>query len=214
MKAKRENFTVKLQNLVLSSIVPKITESLIDECFDEMSEDFVRNRLPPPDVMRDDEDDAFEDAELDDFPFKISEDDHIRLCDPSNIFALVQMIEGVQTLALAHNLDNNRFLHMGHPSAALGGVPFGNCNGKESGSHGVSDDENSEEEYQSKGSGQCDINEDNHDDSADCGLVSLFLPLRFGPILLKLKEAFVANTYITARDILAKFSDKYDLGEV
>jgi hypothetical protein len=215
MKGKRENFTIKLQNLV-TSIVPKITESLIDECFDEISEDFVRNRLPPPDVIQDEEDDEFEDAELDDFPFKISEDDNIRLRDPSNIFALVQTIEGVQTLALAHNLDNNRFLHMGHPSVALGNAPFGHIDDKGSGSDVVSD-ENSEEEEEdeSEGSGQYDLNEDNYDDeSVAGGLISLFLPLRFGPILLALKEAFVNNTYMTTRDILTKFADKYNLGEV
>jgi len=194
MQESRQLFSSQMQQLV-SSLVPKITDTLIDECSDEISEDFIRHRLPPPGdlIMEDDADN--EDPELEDFPFQIGEDEVVELCDPSNIFILVQVIDGVQTLALAHNLENDRLAHMGHPLIEI--QDASSFDGDQESTERIS------EEFES-----------NIDDESDPGLMSLFLPLRFGPLILALKQAFTDGRRITPRSISELFATKYDLGEV
>jgi hypothetical protein len=220
----RKTFSEHIQNLV-SSLVPRITATILDQCADELAEDFVRHRLPPP---RDEVDhgkeivflkcekgdhsnaDIDECSDFEDFPMQVAEDEEVMICDPSNIFMLIQELDGVQTLALAHNRNNDRLAHMGHPIVDISQDESVESSDEVDGDEMGADDDNCTESS-GYNSNSLDSKISN---SSDVGLMSLFLPLRFGPILLFLKQASARNVFVTPRKVAAQFSNKFNLSEV
>lgn len=149
-----------IQSLVLS-LVPKIIDSLIDECSDELIGDFVMHRLPPPDIPATEE---FFDDEKEGLLAEMPQNEKMQIQSPTSIFSMIQNVDGVKTLAMAHNRNNNRLAHMNHPS-----------------SEDYLDDESSKS---SQGSSGYDGGEggDDDDDDDDEGPWELHLPYRYDTI--------------------------------
>ena len=127
----------EMVKIKVSSLAQEVSLSLLDEAADEITGDFIMHRLPPPlsgiasisgDIM----------SELSHLPgfcssssgssgsggsqrerkknLRLSAGSVIRVCDPRSMFCMVKEESGVGMLAMAHNRNNDRLTHMGHPS--------------------------------------------------------------------------------------------------
>jgi hypothetical protein len=93
---------------IVKNLNDLIDNEVIDEACDEISIDFIQNRLPLPTTI----------------PIKIStkkskkisSTSMVRLVEPANsIHFAMEEIDGVSLLCIANTMNNNRLSHMGHP---------------------------------------------------------------------------------------------------
>jgi Cupin superfamily protein len=136
----RNALVLQIKDLV-QSLSSEVCLALIDEAADEITGDFVMNRLPPPDIPAKDD---FEDSHDNDSrqPHmgtskakapEIKAETVIRMCDTRSMFCMVKELNGVSLLAMAHNKDNSRVTHMGHPDYRHFGDSEDGSDGEEEG---------------------------------------------------------------------------------
>jgi Cupin superfamily protein len=118
----RNALVVQIKDLV-QSLSSEVCLALIDEAADEINGDFVMNRLPPPDMAGIDDCEGPHGNEIRQphmGPSKVKKPDIkaetvVRMCDTRSMFCMVKEESGVSMLAMAHNKENSRVTHMGHP---------------------------------------------------------------------------------------------------
>ena len=98
---------------LMQSLSDEVCLQLLDETADDISSDFVMHRLPPPDLP------SIDDEIVEGHSYrahrKILAQTIVRVCDPTSMFCKVIEENGAIMLALAHNKNNSRAVHMGHP---------------------------------------------------------------------------------------------------
>jgi hypothetical protein len=136
----REALVVQIKDLV-QSLSSEVCLALIDEAADEITGDFVMNRLPPPDIASIDDCEGPHDNEIHQPQMgpsvkvpEIKAETVIRMCDTRSMFCMVKEESGVSMLAMAHNKENSRVTHMGHPD-------YRHYCDSEDGSHSEGDEE-------------------------------------------------------------------------
>lgn len=118
----RDDLVVRIKGLV-DSLSSEVCLALLDEAADEITGDFVMNRLPPPDIASTEDseahgDEAYHAPHMDPTKTKvpvIKGESVVRMCDTRSMFCMVKELSGVSMLAMAHNKENSRETHMGHP---------------------------------------------------------------------------------------------------
>lgn len=105
---------------LMQSLCDEVCLNLLDEAADEITGDFVMHRLPPPDLPSiDNESDEItlnaEHKRIEQICKNITAQSVVRMCDPASMFCMVKEEDGASMLALAHNKNNSRATHMGHP---------------------------------------------------------------------------------------------------
>ena len=98
---------------LMQSLCDEVCLKLLDETADDISGDFVMHRLPPPDLPS--VDDKIVEEHSFHVPRKLLAQTVVRVCDPTSMFCKVIEENGAIMLALAHNKNNSRATHMGHP---------------------------------------------------------------------------------------------------
>lgn len=123
----RESIVKEVKKIV-ETLSSHVCLSLLDEVADEMTGDFVMHRLPPPDLPPANEQEeegggephnTDPDHEQDRNMFEFDPMSTIRMCDSRSMFCMVKELSGVSMLAMAHNKNNSRETHMGHPDHRL-----------------------------------------------------------------------------------------------
>jgi lysine-specific demethylase/histidyl-hydroxylase NO66 len=171
--ASRKAFKSKLSDL-LRSLADFVSDECVDEAADDMVLDFVKNRLPPPDMSPTAEPEATEasqkggvnDSHLEfidisklnaTFPPapKLTKFSRVRLIDPRSFFSCIRdndsSIMDEETgaekcIELFHSRNNNRMAHMNHPPPDYF-VDKAGAEGEDS-DHGSSEVEEEEEEHE------------------------------------------------------------------
>ena len=194
LKKKRNDFFEHIKFLT-SNIFSKLTENLIDESSDLLLQDFVSHRLPP-----------FELNNLDNQTSQLNPDKNdihlnakMYMIHPSNIFAMVQEMDGVKSLLISNNRNNNRLRHMNHPSIEI--------------DHSLSDNgDYGSEDVSSTGKSDFYNNEPPDKYEEPFILQTLF---RYGILFDYIKSNSLSNTYFfTPRSLESKFKSKFNLEEV
>lgn len=137
----RNALVMQVKDLV-QSLSSEVCLALLDEAADEITGDFVMNRLPPPDIATLDDCEDSHDIEFDKPQVGLSKkkapeilgETVIRMCDKRSMFCMVKEESGVSMLAMAHNKGNCRVTHMGHPD-------YRQFSGSEDGSDGEGEGE-------------------------------------------------------------------------
>ena len=123
----------------------------------------------------------------------------IRLCDPRSMFCMIKEENGVNMLAMAHNKNNDRTRHMGHPSSSSEYDDSESVTGSEEGNNDDDDDNDDDEDGKENGDEYDDeiengSDDDTYDDDLDEedeeGFIwSLYLPLRLSAVIIGLQLA-------------------------
>ena len=115
----RNDFYQKISDMI-SSFGKYVTTDLIDEVVDEIQEDFMKNRLPPPDLCSSDTTTTAIAEKRNTVKKRkiqfLMKNTVVRLCDPLSFLVTVRNVDGLRVLALAHSRNNKRICHMGHPT--------------------------------------------------------------------------------------------------
>ena len=138
----RESIVEEVKKIV-DTLSNHVRLSLLDEVADEMTGDFVMHRLPPPDLppVHEQEEGQPHNTDMprgdtdrgsDQSSFDFDPASTIRMCDSRSMFCMVKELSGVSMLAMAHNKNNSRETHMGHPDHRMyneSGSMDGSCDG-------------------------------------------------------------------------------------
>jgi hypothetical protein len=118
--SRREQLRSKLRQLI-HSLGDALTDRIMDAAADELTFDFVRDRLPPPDSQSFSAGQAPGQKTPKSRRAKVTGATEVGAIPRSDYFAFVQRSpEGAEMLALCNSRNNDRLRHMNHPPADNG----------------------------------------------------------------------------------------------